>query len=102
MKLEGGDVLAFDEQVYVLRFGSQGDFDSTILNLYYSSLAKPGTWMAQNMLTGKRTTQKVTKVLGGFDQDAYVTARLWATSHDGAKVRFFRSRTAKHGRTHIH
>lgn len=87
MSLEKGDVLSFDEEVYVLRFGSQGDFESTVLNLYYSSLAKPGTWMAQNMVTGKRTTQKVTQVLGGFDQDVYVTARLWASSHDGVKVR---------------
>lgn len=88
MELKCGDVLSFDEEVYVLRFGSQGDFNSTILNLYYSSLASPGTWMAQNMVTGKRTTQKVTKVLGGFERDAYVTARLWATSHDGTNVRF--------------
>jgi protease II len=85
--LEKGEKLAFEEEVYVLRFSSQADFDSTVLNLYYSSLAKPGTWIAYNMITGKRAIKKVTKVLQGFDPEAYVTVRVWAPSHDGVKVR---------------
>jgi hypothetical protein len=84
--LEQGEKLAFEEEVYVLRFSSQADFDSTVLNLYYSSLAKPGTWIAYNMITGKRAIKKVTKVLQGFDPEAYVTVRVWASSHDGVKV----------------
>jgi prolyl oligopeptidase PreP (S9A serine peptidase family) len=87
LTLGEGSKLAFDDEVYVLTFASQGDFDATTVNLYYSSLAKPGTWMAQNMATGRRAVQKVTNVLGGFDQRNYTTRRLWATSHDGVKVR---------------
>lgn len=35
---------------------------------------------------GARVTKKVEAVLGGFDQAAYSTERLWATAHDGTQV----------------
>lgn len=87
VELEGGEMLAFDDPTYVLTFAAQPDFDSDVLNLFYSSLAKPSTWFAHNMATGARVTKHVAPVLGGFDSSAYETRRLWAPSHDGVKVR---------------
>ena len=84
--LEGGDKLAFDDPVYMLAFSAQPDFDSDVLNLFYSSLAKPGTSFAHNMTTGARVTKHVVPVLGGFDSNNYESIRLWASSHDGVKV----------------
>eukprot|EP00892_Ulva_mutabilis_P011782 jgi/Ulvmu1/8977/UM005_0068.1 len=86
LELEGGEKLAFDDPTYVLAFSAQPDFESDVLNLFYSSLAKPSTWFAHNMATGARVTKHMAPVLGGFEQDSYVTNRLWAASHDGVKV----------------
>jgi oligopeptidase B len=84
--LTTGHKLVFDEAAYVINLASQGDFDSDILKLVYSSLSTPDTWLAHNMKTNRRATKKVTPVLGGFDQASYATERLWASSHDGTKV----------------
>lgn len=86
-ELAAGEKLSFDDPTYVLAFSAQPDFGSDVLNLFYSSLAKPSTWFAHNMATGARVTRHVAPVLGGFDSAVYVTLRLWATSHDGVKVR---------------
>lgn len=85
-ELTGGEKLTFDDPTYVLAFSAQPDFDSDVLNLFYSSLAKPSTWFAHNMSTGARVTKHTAPVLAGFDPSAYVTLRLWASSHDGVKV----------------
>jgi len=85
-KLEGGEKLEFDEPVYGLDPGSQGDFDSQLLRLNYTSLTTPNTILDHNLATSKRVTKKVEPVRGGFDRDDYVTERLWATAEDGTKV----------------
>lgn len=52
--LEHSDVI-FDEPVYTLSTGSQGDFDSPVLRLVYSSLTTPHTTIDQHMDTGNRS-----------------------------------------------
>ncbi|KAK9830261.1 hypothetical protein WJX72_010654 [[Myrmecia] bisecta] len=85
-QLVNGVKVPFDEPAYELGPGSQGDFDSAVLRLVYSSLATPATTVDYNMATNKQAVKKVTPVLGGFDKANYITQRLWATAPDGVKV----------------
>ena len=52
--LEHGSEVRFDEAAYTLRGGEQGDFDSEVLRLVYSSLTTPPTVIDQHLGTGKR------------------------------------------------
>lgn len=81
-----GRPISFEEPAYELSAGSQGDFDSTVLRVHYTSLSTPDTVLDFNMDTGDRAQKKVQPVLGGFDASRYASQRLWATAHDGVKV----------------
>lgn len=52
--LADGTRLAFDEPAYELHAGAQGDFDSPVLRLVYSSLTTPLSTLDHNMATGNR------------------------------------------------
>ncbi|KAL3150392.1 hypothetical protein ABBQ32_000231 [Trebouxia sp. C0010 RCD-2024] len=78
--------IRFPEAAYSLGPGGQGDHDSPVLRLSYTSLTTPSSVIDVNMRTGKRAVKKVQPVLGGFDKDSYSTDRLWATAPDGTKV----------------
>lgn len=81
-----GYVVEFDEPAHSLWSESQGDFDSTVLRMGYSSLKTPVSVIEHDMVSNKTEFRKVQPVLGGYDRDDYVTERLWATSHDGVAV----------------
>lgn len=85
-QLGTGEQVQFPEAAYSLGPGSQGDFDSCILRIGYTSLTTPTSTIDLNMKTGNRATKKVQPVLGGFDQNEYRTDRLWASAPDGIKV----------------
>jgi len=85
-RLEGGRQVAIDEAAYELEPGSQGDFDSGVLRVAFSSLATPSTVMDVDMRTMARVVKKVQPVLGGFDQSKYATERIWASAPDWTKV----------------
>jgi len=82
---EATDV-AFAEPTYSLGGGGQGDFDSPVLRLSYTSLTTPASIIDYHMGTCKRAIKKVQPVLGGFKSSDYKTERLWATAPDGEKV----------------
>ena len=52
--LTGGKRVPVKEEAYALGPGEQGDFDSDILRLYYSSLSTPPTTIDYNMATGNQ------------------------------------------------
>ncbi|KAK9844192.1 hypothetical protein WJX81_007696 [Elliptochloris bilobata] len=85
-QLSGGQRVPVAEEAYALGPGPQGDFESDVLRLQFSSLATPPTTIDYNMATGKQRIRKVMPVLGGFDQNNYRTERLWATAKDGVRV----------------
>ncbi|CAL5221645.1 g3872 [Coccomyxa viridis] len=85
-ELQGGEEIKFGEAAYEMGAGAQGDFDSPILRLRYSSLSTPSSTIDYNMRTGQRETKKVQPVLGGFSSSNYKTERLWARAPDGVKV----------------
>jgi len=81
-----GREVAMDQPAYELSSGSQGDFDSKVLRLVFSSLATPTSVMDVDMVSMERQVKKVQPVLGGFDQNKYKTLRLWAVAEDQTKV----------------
>lgn len=52
--LSNGAEVKFEEPAYALRAGDQGDFDSEVLRLVYSSLTTPRTVIDQHLATGDR------------------------------------------------
>ena len=53
-ELAGGEDIKFEEPAYSMGAGSQGDFDSPVLRLRYSSLSTPSSTIDYNMQTGQR------------------------------------------------
>ena len=88
--LTGGKVVAFDDAAYELGAGAQGDFDSPVLRLSYSSLASPPSTIdldaAAPADVDRRATVRVAPVLNGFRKEDYAVERLWATGHDGVRI----------------
>ena len=66
--------------------GDEGDFDSDILRLCYSTLTTPLKVIDYNMATGRSSIKKAETVQGNFRSDNYTTARLWALASDSTKV----------------
>ena len=53
-ELTGGEDIRFEEPAYSMGAGAQGDFDSPVLRLRYSSLSTPASTIDFNMQTGQR------------------------------------------------
>ena len=53
-ELAGGEDIKFEEPAYSMGAGAQGDFDSPVLRLRYSSLSTPSSTIDYNMQTGQR------------------------------------------------
>tara|TARA_R110002126_G_scaffold75469_7_gene188324 strand:+ start:2008 stop:4140 length:2133 start_codon:yes stop_codon:yes gene_type:complete len=75
-----------DEPAYVTRFEKNPEQNTDWLRYSYTSLTTPDTVYKLNMKTGEKQLLKQTEVLGSFDQNNYVTERVWASAADGAKV----------------
>ncbi|WP_372625424.1 S9 family peptidase [Arsukibacterium sp.] len=78
--------VASDESAYVTRFEINPEQSTDWLRYSYTSLTTPDTVYKLNMKTGEKQLLKQTEVLGGFEQNNYVTKRVWATTADGVKV----------------
>ena len=53
-ELADGEDINFEEPAYSMGAGAQGDFDSPVLRLRYSSLSTPSSTIDYNMQTGQR------------------------------------------------
>ena len=71
---------------YTAFAGSNPVYDSPVMRFFYTSLTAPWSAFDYDMDSRQRTLIKRQPVGGGYDPDDYVTDRLWATSHDGARV----------------
>ncbi|WP_266362713.1 S9 family peptidase [Tellurirhabdus rosea] len=78
--------LDFGEPAYVAAISYNPDFKTNILRFSYSSMTTPGSVYDYNMDTREKTLLKQQEVLGGFDQNNYVSERLYATARDGVRV----------------
>ena len=66
--------------------GPNAEFAATSLRYEYSSLVTPRSVFDLDLRDGSAVLRKRQPVLGGYDPDAYATARLWANAPDGTRV----------------
>ncbi len=78
--------IAFDEEAYDLALVPGYEFETATLRFVYSSMTTPRQTFDYDMARRTRTLRKTQEVPSGHDPAAYVTRRLSATSHDGARV----------------
>ena len=78
--------IQFDEATYTARISVNEEFNTDILRYSYTSMVTPRSTFDYNMNTGEKTLMKQQEVMGGYDQDAYYTERLYATARDGKLI----------------
>src|SRR5262249_42745777 len=78
--------VAMPDPVYSVWVGPNAEYSTATLRYGYTSLVAPVTDVDYDMDSRAATVVKTQPVLGGYDADAYVSARLWATAADGTGV----------------
>ena len=79
-------VIEMPEPVYTVWAGENLEYETTTLRYGYTSLVRPASAFDYDLATRESTLVKQTPVLGGYEPDHYVSARLWATAPDGTQV----------------
>lgn len=82
----GEHYIEFPEPAYAAGPGQNEEYDTPVVRFSYSSLTTPRSVYDYDTRNKTRTLLKRDEVLAGFDQNNYVTERLWATAHDGVRV----------------
>jgi len=78
--------LRFEEPPFTLRPGPQGDFESEVLRLLFTSLVTPNSIIDQHLTTLEKSVKTMEQVHGGYDATEYRSERTWALTNDGAKI----------------
>jgi oligopeptidase B len=88
IEVESGDVhqIEMPDPVYSAWVGATPEFATPTLRYGYTSLIAPVTDVDYDMSSRARTIVKTQAVVGGYDAEAYSSARLWATARDGVRV----------------
>jgi oligopeptidase B len=76
----------FGEPTYLAYLSTNVDFETSKLRYGYTSLTTPNSIYDFDMASREKTLLKQQEVVGGYDPTAYVSERVYATSHDGTKV----------------
>ena len=76
----------FDEEAYDLALLPGYEFETGTLRFVYSSMTTPAQTFDYDMRTRQRTLRKTQEVPSGHEPGEYVTRRLMAAGHDGAKI----------------
>jgi len=87
-RLDSGEshAIAFEEEAYDLALVPGYEFETRTLRFVYSSMTTPRQTFDYDMGARRRTLRKTQEVPSGHDPADYVTRRLSAPSHDGARV----------------
>lgn len=78
--------LDFGEVAYTVYPGINVEYNSEKLRYGYTSLVTPSSVYEYNMEDRIKTLLKQQEVLGGYDQSAYKTERIYAVARDGVRV----------------
>jgi oligopeptidase B len=81
-----GYYLEFSEPVYRAHLGMNPELDTALLRFEYTSMKTPLAIYDYDMNARHRTLLKQEEVLGGFDENNYITERLYARAADGAEI----------------
>ena len=79
--------IAFDEAAYSLDTMGGYEFDTTNLRFSYSSMTTPSEVWDYDMAKRTRVLRKRQEIPSGHDPADYVTTRIMAAAHDGARCR---------------
>ena len=79
-------VIAFDEEAYSLGLSPGYEYDTDVLRFTYSSLTTPQQTFDYDMATRQRVLVDQREIPSGHEPSRYKSARVFATSHDGALV----------------
>lgn len=88
MRSDGSDdhIVEVPEEVSMVGVGANLEYDTRTIRLGYTSLTTPNTAYDYDIEARQLALIKRDPVLGGYDPQAYVTTRLWATASDGARI----------------
>ena len=78
--------VSFDEEAYDLGIVPGYEYETPNLRFSYSSLTTPRQIFDYDMGDRSRTLRKEQEIPSGHDPSAYLSRRLYATSHDGTQV----------------
>ncbi len=81
-----GHEVAFDEELYTARIGTNPEMGTTTLRLSYTSMTTPHTVYDYDMNARELTLRKRSRIEGDFDPQRYVTHRATATARDGTRI----------------
>ena len=79
-------VVELPDPVYSVWVAENPEFDSPDLRYGYSSLVLPASAYDYNLERRESVLVKRTPVLGGYDETAYTSARLWARAADDTEI----------------
>jgi oligopeptidase B len=79
-------LVTFPDAAYHLFSGTNLEFNSGTLRFGYTSLVAPHSVYDYDLATRERRLRKRLAVPGGYDPEQYVSERIHAVSHDGARV----------------
>lgn len=85
-EITGEHVIEFDEDVYTAGLGENPEFDTSVIQVGYTSMVTPSTVYDFDVTAKTLTTRKVQEIPSGYDKADYVTERVTVTARDGAKV----------------
>jgi oligopeptidase B len=86
LSAEGLVAIAFDEPVYQINPDANYEFETHVLRYSFESFVTPRSILDIDLETDERTLLKTTPVLGGYEPNAYVQERVWATARDGEVI----------------
>jgi oligopeptidase B len=86
LKSQHQHYLDFGEVAYTVYPGINVEYNSDKLRYGYTSLVTPSSVYEYDMAKQKKVLLKQQEILGGYDQTAYTTERVFATARDGVQV----------------
>jgi oligopeptidase B len=81
-----GHQLEFDDETYTSWISTNPEFNTEILRFGYNSLVSPSSVFDYHMSLKTKTLLKQQEIVGGYDQNLYQSARIWAKAVDGVMV----------------
>ncbi|ATC96224.1 oligopeptidase B [Pseudoalteromonas tunicata] len=78
--------LSFNDPAFSVYMYGNGEFDSSALRVYYTSMTTPGTHYDIDLASGKKVQLKQQAVLGDFNADNYASERIFIKARDGVEV----------------
>ena len=75
--------MSFDEDSYSARFSINEEFKTNILRYNYNSMTTPRSTYDYNMDTREQILMKQQEVVGGYDQNLYLSERIYVEARDG-------------------